>query len=425
VHLAQKYGSLPLPALLAPAIRAAREGFAVDRRLAQLLAWSAPRLSPAARAVFAPQGPMLAEGDRLRQPELAATLERLAAGGRAGFYAGETAAALVRAVRENGGIWSAGDLAGYRVLERKPVSFHFRDYRVVSAPPPSAGGIALAQALGMLEARGWVPGDSARSRHLVAEVLRRAYRERARLGDPAFVTVERERLLAREHLLALAREINPEAATPSVAPAPPGEGSHTTHFSILDAQGNRVAGTLSINLPFGSGFMAPGTGVLLNDEMDDFAASPQASNAYGLAGSLANAIAPGKRPLSSMSPTFVEGPRGLLILGTPGGSRIISMVLLGTLAFAHGASAAEVVALPRYHHQHLPDQIEYEPEALSVEHQSRLNAMGHRLRAVSGGYGNMQAVHWDVAADTLAAASDPRGVGAAAVQRTREAAPPP
>ena len=421
VHLAQKYGTRPLPVLLAPAIRAARDGFAVDKGLAPLIARSVPRLSPAAAAVLAPQGQALTEGAVLRQPELAATLERLAQGGRAGFYQGVTADALVRAARDAGGIWTLEDLARYRVIERKPLGFQFRDYRIVSAPPPSAGGVALAQALGMLEVRGWPPVDGPPARHVVAEALRRAYRERGQLGDPAFVTLELNRMIARERVLALAQDINPAAATPIVAPPAQEEGAHTTHFSILDAQGNRVAATMSINVPFGSGFMAPATGVLFNNEMDDFSASPTASNSYGLVGSVANAIAPGKRPMSSMSPTFVEGPRGLLIVGTPGGSRIPSMVLLGVLAFIQGASAQDLVALPRYHHQHLPDQIEYEAGALAPDEQSRLNAMGHRLRLVPGGYGNMQAVFWDVPGDALSTGSDPRGVGTGAVKRTREA----
>jgi len=177
-----------------------------------------------------------------------------------------------------------------------------------------------------------------------------------------------------------------------------------------------VAGTVTINTSFGSGFMPPGTGVVLNNEMDDFAASTTASNAYGLTGSVANAIAPGKRPLSSMAPSFVEGPRGLLIVGTPGGGRIPSMVLRGILGFVQGLSAAQVVALPRYHHQYLPDQVEYEPGALSESEQAGLNALGHRLKLVPDGYGNMQAVTWEPQAGLLDAQSDPRGVGTGAVK---------
>jgi gamma-glutamyltranspeptidase/glutathione hydrolase len=192
------------------------------------------------------------------------------------------------------------------------------------------------------------------------------------------------------------------------------EGHHTTHFSILDREGNRVAGTLSINYPFGSGLVAAGTGVLLNDEMDDFSAKPGVPNAYGLVGGRANAIAPGKRPLSSMSPTFIESERGVAVLGTPGGSRIITMVLLGILAHEAGGLPEDWVKLPRFHHQYLPDEIQYEPGALSPEVVRTLAARGHKLTEVRP-YGNMQAVFWDTRGAAVYAASDPRGVGTAVV----------
>ena len=420
-HLAQKYGSAPLGKLLAPAIRHAREGFPADAKLARQLPEARGRLSAAAAAAFLPEGAPPAMGALVRQPDLAATLERLAREGRKGFYEGPVADRLVAGVRAEGGLWVTEDLRRYRVVERKPLQFYFRGYRVTSAPPPSAGGVALGQALTMLEARGWPPADPVQARHQLVEVMRRAYRDRRLLGDPEFVGMPLQRLLSREYLLPLARGIRLDAATPSELLPPAGEGDHTSHFSILDAAGNRVAGTVTINTGFGSGFMPPGTGVLLNNEMDDFAASLTASNAYGLVGSPANAIAPGKRPLSSMSPAFVEGPRGLLILGTPGGSRIISMVLRSTLGFIHGMSAQEVVELPRYHHQHLPDQIEYEPGALTVDEQAGLNALGHRLRVMSRRFGDMHAVWWDKSGDVLQAASDPRGVGSAQLKRLRPA----
>jgi gamma-glutamyltranspeptidase/glutathione hydrolase len=424
VHIAGKYGSKPLPELLAPAIRYAREGFPADARFVKQLARVTERMSPAAAQVFMPGGKPPAEGALIRQPELAAVLELIAGQKRAGFYEGVNAERMVAAVRAAGGIWSAEDLSRYRVVERKPLSFFFRDHRIVSAPPPSSGGVILAQVLGMLEARSWPPADPVQAKHVLVEAMRRAYRDRRELGDPDFVFAPLYRLLSPEYLRPLAREIDPERATPSELQLAPAEGAHTTHFSILDAQGNRVAGTETLNEYFGCGFMAPGTGILLNNEMDDFSAAPGASNAYELTGSVANAIAPGRRPLSSMAPTFVEGPRGLLILGTPGGSRIPSMVLLGTLAFVQGADAAQIVGLRRYHHQYLPDRIEYEPGALSEAEQSALKALGHTLRPVETGYGNMQAVWWD-SADRLEAAADPRGAGAGVVKRLRaEAAAP-
>ncbi|MCI0749461.1 MAG: gamma-glutamyltransferase [Nevskiales bacterium] len=422
VHIARKYGTKPLPVLLAPALRFAQDGFVVDARLAQHASTSQNRLSPAAAAVFRPGGRPVLEHARLRQPDLAATLDRLAQQGREGFYAGPVAEKLVRGARAAGGLWTLDDLRRYRVLERKPLTAYFRDYRLVLAPPPSAGGVALAQTLAMLEAWAWPPADPVRAKHLVVEALRLAFRDRAQhLGDPDFVRIPLYRLLSPEYILALARGIRPDTATPSAVFMHAGEGDNTTHFSVLDAAGNRVAATLSINLPFGSGFMPPGTGVLLNNEMDDFAAAPGVLNAYGLVGSAANAIAPDKRPLSSMSPTFVEGPRGLLILGTPGGSRIVSLVLLGVLGFTQGFDPQPLVSAPRYHHQYLPDRIEFEPAALSTMEQEALRAMGHALEPTSTPYGNMQAVWWDQNGDGLQAASDPRGIGTARVQVMRPA----
>ncbi|HUS23834.1 MAG TPA: gamma-glutamyltransferase, partial [Candidatus Binatia bacterium] len=415
-HLAQKYGTLPLAELLAPAQRFAHDGFAVDRKLADAIARNAARFSGEAAEVFAPGGSPLQAGDLLRQPQLADTLTQLGADADA-FYRGAWGQRWTTAVRAAGGIWSDADLRGYRVVERTPAVTWFRDWKITSAPPPSAGGIALTQVLQMLESLGAPLDAGPRTEHLVIEALRRAYADRQRhLGDPGFVTVP-HRLSAREYNLALVRGIDPAHATPSDKLNGGGEGGNTTHFSVLDAAGNRVAGTLSINLPFGSAAMVGGTGVLLNDEMDDFAASVTASNAYGLAGSQANMIAAGKRPLSSMSPTFVEGPNGLLITGTPGGSRIVSMVLLAIASFVQDLDVAQIAALGRYHHQYLPDVVEFEPGALPPEHQAALQAAGHVLRATGAPYGNLNSVLWNPRRDVLAASADPRGVGTSAVKR--------
>jgi gamma-glutamyltranspeptidase/glutathione hydrolase len=422
-HVARRYGSRPLARLLAPAIRLARQGFAIEEPKARMLA-ETTHFSPAARAVWWPGGHAPAAGHVIRQPDLAATLERVARDGAAGFYEGELARKLVDGVRAAGGIWQLEDLRRYRVAERAPMHAFFRGYRLTLAPPPSAAGVTLAQALALLEARGWPAAGPAQAKHELVEAMRRAYRDRRLLGDPAFVAMPLHRLLSPEYLLGLAREIRADAATKSEAPAPAREGNNTAHFSILDAAGNRVAATETVNLEFGSGFMPPGTGVLLNNEMDDFAASPTASNAFGLVGSAANAIAPGKRPLSSMAPTFVEGPRGLLIVGSKGGSRIISQVLGAVLGFVEGQGARDLVAAPRLHHQYLPDRVYFERGALSPAEQDALRRLGHELREVESGWGNMQAVWWDPAGDTLAAAADPRGVGTGAVRRTRAAAPP-
>lgn len=419
-HLARHYGRLPLGRSLAPAIRAARDGFDCDEKLAAAFAQFWSRLDPEAQRVFGigDRAPRL--GERILQPDLARTLERLAAEGHRGFYQGGIAQALVAGVIAGGGIWSTEDLRRYRVVERAPVIRHFRDVRLVSAPPPSAGGITLVQALGQLEALGWRGGNTVDAQHLAIEALRRAYRDRAAwLGDPDFVRIPAWHLLSTSYLRGLVQALSRDRATPSASLAPAQaspQGMQTTHLSVLDSEGNRVAATLSINLSFGSGLMAPGTGVLLNNEMDDFAASITASNAYGLIGSHANRVQAGKRPLSSMTPTFAEGPRGLLILGTPGGSRIISMVLLGVLAWTEGADAAGVVGQPRFHHQYLPDVVQFEPGAFSAESQAALSARGHVLKTLRQDYGNMQAVTWDPRSQQVRAASDPRGVGQAGVQ---------
>ena len=233
-------------------------------------------------------------------------------------------------------------------------------------------------------------------------------------------------LTSKAYAVAMAQDIDPEHATPSSELGPLREfheGTNTTHFSLLDADGNAVSATLSINLPFGAAFTPPGTGVLLNNEMDDFAADPSGSNAYGLAGSEANAIAPGKRPLSSMTPTMLENGQQLALLGTPGGSRIITMVLLGTLDVMHGEPVERWVSRPRYHHQYLPDYIQVEDAAFTAQQRQTLEAMGHRIEPVGRDYGNMHAVSWDKTRNRVSAASDPRGIGAAGVAPRAERTP--
>lgn len=325
VHIAERYGRLPLSRSLAPAIRHARDGFEVSEHYQRMATFrlEALRTSPAAVRTFLKDGAVPPLGHRIRQPELAHTLERLARGGRGGFYAGPTATALLAGIQAAGGIWSAADLHDYRVVERTPVRGTFRGLNITTAAPPSSGGVALLQMLNILAGYEWEALAEADRVHLAVEAMRRAYRDRAEfLGDPDFVTVPVARLTDPAYATGLRAAIDPAQATPSrdlpgVATAP--GGHHTTHFSILDREGNRVAATLSINYPFGSGFMPEGSGVLLNDEMDDFSAKPGVANAYGLVGAEANAIAPGKRPLSSMTPTFIDGPDGVAILGTPGG----------------------------------------------------------------------------------------------------------
>ncbi len=422
VELAKRFGRLPLRDSLSPAIRLARDGVGIDRVYRERAGWrlAALRDDPESARIFLDDnGEIPAEFSLLRQPELAGTLERLARDGQAGFYAGETAEKLVGGVRAAGGIWTLRDLREYRVVERQPLRYRLSEGReLISAPPPSAGGLALAQSLAMLQQLPWRQAEPVQRSHLVVEAWRRAYRDRGLLGDPDFVANPSARLLAPAYLRQLAQSIDRQRATPSASLPPAGtwhEGDHTTHFSVLDAAGNAVAATLSINLPFGAAFTVPGTGVLLNDEMDDFAADVQGANAYGLAGSHANAIAAGKRPLSSMSPTFIESAEDFASFGTPGGSRIPSMVLLAILEYLDGQPIERWSGVARYHHQYLPDLIEHEPEAFSPAQIADLQARGHRLKAVERRYGNQQVLHWDKSAKRVEAASDPRGIGTAAV----------
>jgi len=422
-RLAAHYGRLPLAKSLSPAIRHAEAGFEVGEKYlrAAKAREKALQNSPAAAAVFLDHGTAPKAGFRLVQADLAATLRRLARQGSKGFYQGETAERLVAAVRKAGGVWSLADLRDYRAMERKPLLGEYHGIRVTAAPPPSSGGVALLETLNVLSAYDLGQADPVSAKHLVIEAERRAYRDRALyLGDPDFVNIPVKRLTSADYAAGLRAAIRPDRALPSGhladAAAPPGQGDNTTHFSILDRQGNCVAATLSINQSFGSGFVAEGTGVLLNDEMDDFSALPGQPNAYGLVGAEANKIEPGKRPLSSMSPTFLETQDRIAILGTPGGSKIISMVLLGILDFAAGHEPQSWVSAGRFHHQYLPDVVEYEPGGLSEAEIRGLEALGHTLKQTPVRYGDMQAILLDKTKRAPLAASDPRGEGAAEVR---------
>lgn len=419
VWINEKYGKLPLQTVLQPAIEFARNGFPAYRHF---LLGLRPKLDlmrrwPAAPAVFFPDGVVPELGATIVQADLADTLEAIAEHGRDGFYQGEIAEELVEGVRAAGGIWSLEDLASYDVIERTPVYGQYHDMRIVSAPPPSAGGVALIDIFNQLAPYALEQDSRPEEVHLIVEAFRRAYRDRGQyIGDPAFVDIPVEMLTSPLYAQGQRASINLERATPSVMlpgrVPEAGKGTETTHFSLIDADGNRVAATLSLNFWFGSGFMAPGTGVLLNNEMDDFSIKTGVADGYGLVGGTdANAIGPGRRMVSSMSPTFLESERGVAILGTPGGSRIISMVARASLAWQQGATASEMVEMPRFHHQFLPDEIYFEPGALPPLLQEELRAMGHRLREAQGQFGNMQVVTWDFDDDIVEAASDPRGVG--------------
>ena len=423
VHVAGRHGRLPLTQSLAPAIRIARGGFPVYGRLARGYAERRDVMEryPGTREVFLRNGQPPKEGDLFRQPELAATLERLATGGFDGFYRGTTAKRLLAGVKAAGGKWTAEELAGYRVKEREPLRFEYDGWDIVTAPPPSSGGIALAEMLQILEPWDLAKLPQAERVHLVTEAMRRAYRDRTfYLGDPDFVKIPVKTLMDPAYAAGLRATIHPGKATPSdlLSGAPtPLEDEETTHFSIIDADGNRAAVTQTVNLLFGSGLVPAGTGVLLNNEMDDFALKPGTPNAFGVMGYDANAPEPGKRMLSSMTPTFLSNADKVAVIGTPGGSRIITMVLLGILGYADGLDAPQVAALPRYHHQWMPDVLGIERHALSAEVVAALRAMGHVVvvpgednqgRRSSDAWGNMNTVLWDRRDNTLSGGSDPR-----------------
>ncbi len=422
VHIAKHYGRLSLSASLAPAIRAARDGFRVDEYYQRMAGFrqNALQASPAAATTLLNHGAVPQTGSLIRQPELAATLEAIAKQGHAGFYQGEVADKLVKAVQRHGGIWTRDDLRNYQVIEREPVTGQYGDYRITTAAPPSSGGIVLMTMLNILSAYRLETLSELQRMHVMIEAMRRAYRDRAEyLGDPDFVSIPVKRLIHPWYADGLRAGIRMDKATESSAlaavPVVPQQGRHTTHFSVLDREGNRVAATLSINYPFGSGFIAEGTGVLLNDEMDDFSSKPGTPNVYGLVGAEANAIAPGKRPLSSMTPTFVESEHGIAIIGTPGGSRIITMVLLALLDYVNQGDATHMVNLPRFHHQYLPDRVQVEPAGFSDSVLDGLTGLGHKLKQLDADYGNMHVVVWDKRNNRVTAASDQRGNGQARV----------
>lgn len=424
VHLSEKYGNLPLAESLQPAIRAAESGFAIGERYRKLLKFRVEVIKkhPQTAQIFLPDGNIPEAYSILRQTDLADTLKKLAKAGRDGFYRGEIADKLVTGVNKAGGIWTKEDLAFYQVVEREPVKGNYRGIKITSAAPSSSGGIVLIEALNILSGYDLTQLDELTRKHLIVEAMRRAYHDRALyLGDSDFIDIPVKRLLNDDYAAGLRGSLRSDKALPSmmlsgeIQPQP--EGINTTHFSIIDESGNRVAATLSINFPFGAGLVAPGTGVLLNDQMDDFAGLPGAMNGYGLVGGVANAIAPGKRMLSSMAPTFLDDGSHVAVLGTPGGSRIISMVLLAALDFAQGNEPDSWVQVPRFHHQFMPDVIEYEKGAIAADQLTGLAAMGHQLKETRYNYGDMQAVQWNKVTHQLTAASDRRGEGRAVVGR--------
>ncbi|KID03791.2 gamma-glutamyltransferase [Hafnia alvei] len=386
----RKYGKLTRQQVMEPAIKLARDGFILNRGDTDILDTTIAKFRDdpeAARIFLRPNGDPLQPGDRLIQADLANTLESIAQNGPDAFYQGKIPQAVEAAAKKGGGILTAKDFADFRIAETAPITCSYRGYEFVSAPPPSSGGVTLCEILNVLEgydlkASGF---NSAQTIHTMTEAMRHAYMDRNTfLGDPAFVKNPTEKLLSKEYAAEIRKQIQPEIATPSSRVQPgmePHEKPETTHYSIVDHSGNAVSTTYTINGRFGSVVIAPGTGFFLNDEMDDFTVKVGEQNMYGLVQGATNAIAPGKRPLSSMTPTLVtKDGKVFMVVGSPGGSRIITITLQTVLnVIDHGMAPQEAVDAPRIHHQWLPDEVYFEQRSLSADTQKLLQERGYKL----------------------------------------------
>lgn len=418
-----RYGELDRATVLAPAIRLARDGFVLSHDHARDFERALERMAPypASMAQFSRDGAPLAAGELFRQPDLARTLERIAAEGKAGFYSGETADLIVAEMERGGGIISHEDLAQYESIWREPIRGTYRGYEIWSMPPPSSGGALLVQMLNMFEPRdlGAMGFGSAAAIHLMVEAERRAYADRAtHLGDMDFYDVPLEMLTAKAYAQHRFADFDPKAATASDAVGAgswPAESPDTTHLSTMDAAGNVVSYTTTLNLSYGTKIVVTGAGFLLNNEMDDFSAKPGVPNAYGLIGREANAIEPGKRMLSSMTPTIVtKDGEPWLATGSPGGSTIITTTLQVIVnSIDHEMALNDAVGRPRFHHQWQPEQVIFEPLGISPDTLGILTDMGHDMVPTPwGAIGDANSVQR--AGDEILAVSDPRNDGGAA-----------
>tara|TARA_R110000796_G_scaffold14381_38_gene47012 strand:+ start:1118 stop:2869 length:1752 start_codon:yes stop_codon:yes gene_type:complete len=419
----KQYGTMKMAQVIKPAIKLAKDGILVTSDLSNSLAGLKSRITqwPSSAEIFYhADGSNYQVNELLKQPELAQSLSLIAQKGSKGFYQGETAKKIVSAVQNAGGIMSLTDLANYKVIEREPVRGNYRGYEVVSMPPPSSGGIHIIEMLNVLEQ---FPIDklghnTANTLHLMAETMKYAYADRSEyLGDPDFVNVPVKQLTSKEYAKEIASKIAINKTTPSSEIRPgnlaPYESDQTTHFSVIDKWGNAVANTYTLNFSYGSGLVAKGTGILLNNEMDDFSAKPGTPNGYGLIGGDANAVEGNKRPLSSMSPTMVmKDGKPFIVTGSPGGSRIINITLQMIMnVIDHNLNIAEATAAARMHHQWLPDFIWVE-HTLNRDTISLLEAKGHKVK-VQESIGSTQSIM--MTEQGLFGASDPRRAGSAAI----------
>ncbi|MDG1459959.1 MAG: gamma-glutamyltransferase [Luminiphilus sp.] len=405
-HALEEYGTLPLATVMQPAIDLAANGFVMDITLHQNISARAERLAqdPETKRIFlGDDGKAPAIGSLFKQPDLAATLQRIADKGRDGFYDGQTAELIAKDMAANDGLITEDDLANYVAVERTPVTGQFKDYSIVSAPPPSSGGIHVIQMLNILEPyplKRW-GHNSAQYLHHVIEAMKLAYADRSEhLGDPERMEAPIDFLLAKDYASKRRGLINSDSATPSaeIAPGvmPTPESPDTTHYSVADSAGNVVSNTYTLNFSFGSHITIPGTGILMNNEMDDFAARPGFPNAYGLVQGEKNAVAPGRRPLSSMTPTLVfRNGEPWLATGSPGGSLIITAVMQTILnAMAFDMNIAEAAAAPRVHHQWMPDRVLIEP-GISQDTLNILEGMGHNIESSRRTLGRTNSIQLD------------------------------
>jgi gamma-glutamyltranspeptidase / glutathione hydrolase len=398
----EKFGTLPRARLMASAISLARDGFVMDQGDATFLTDGAEDFAkdPASAAIFLDGGKPFEKGHKLVQADLGRMLQLIADKGADAFYKGEIAEKITASSKAHGGILTKADFAGYRAIERSPLECDYRGYHVISAPPPSSGGVVVCETLNILSAypMGALGWHSAQNIHYLTEALRRAFHDRnVNLGDPGFVKADVGKLISPDYAASLRSGISADKATPSVSLGVPGqghEGANTTHFSIVDAQGNAVSFTYTLNDWFGARVTAEGTGILLNDEMDDFSAKTGVPNMYGLVEGANNAIAPGKRPLSSMTPTIVtKDGKLVMVVGTPGGSHIPTGVLQVMLnVIDHGMTMTEATDASRIHAQWLPDVIFWEPDALSAETRAALEAKGHKLEPMEPYWNHIAAI---------------------------------
>jgi gamma-glutamyltranspeptidase/glutathione hydrolase len=419
----EKYGSgrFTLAELIAPAIAMARDGIAFSDDRAESLPNEQARLArwPSTAKIFLKSdGSVLPLGDRLVQSDLAASLEAIARDGPRAFYEGPTAEKIATAVQAAGGVMTADDLKDYRAIERAPVRGTYRGYDIVSMPPPSSGGVELIEMLNILEGYDLAHADAAQELHLLVETMKRAYADRALfLGDPDSVSVPVARLISKDYAAGWRATIDPARATPANEIRAGGtvmpEGRNTTHFSIVDRFGNAVSNTYTLNFSYGVGLVAEGTGILLNNELDDFAAKPDAPNAYGLLGAEANEPGPGKRPLSSMTPTIVlQDGKPFLVTGSPGGSRIITAVLQVIVdVIDRGMDIASAVSAPRVHNQWMPDHVFAEP-ALPGDLVAALQARGDKV-VPQRPFTSANSI--EITPEGFVGAADPRTRGALAI----------